>query len=61
MVALILLGLALHWLPPGWLGRLEAALRRWPAWAFGLAAGTALVAIDAAGPDGVAPFIYFRF
>ncbi len=61
MVALILLGLALHWLPPGWLGRLEAALRRWPAWALGLAAGTALVAIDAAGPDGVAPFIYFRF
>ncbi|BBK34219.1 D-alanyl-lipoteichoic acid acyltransferase DltB (MBOAT superfamily) [Stella humosa] len=60
-VGLIALGLALHWLPAGWLSQVERALAGWPAWAFGLAAGVCLVAIDAAGPDGVAPFIYFRF
>lgn len=54
-VGLILLGLALHWLPPGWLGRLERRVGARPAWALGLAAGVLLVAIDAAGPDGVAP------
>ncbi|MCC7275853.1 MAG: MBOAT family protein [Alphaproteobacteria bacterium] len=61
LAALVLLGIALHWLPADWLLRLERAVARWPIWALGVAAGLTLVCLDAAGPDGVAPFIYFRF
>jgi D-alanyl-lipoteichoic acid acyltransferase DltB (MBOAT superfamily) len=61
VVALIALGLALHFLPRDWLQRLERALAQAPAWGFAALAGLALIALDAVGPDGVAPFIYFRF
>jgi alginate O-acetyltransferase complex protein AlgI len=60
-VALIALGLALQFLPRDWPQRLERALAILPGWGFALLAGVVLVALDAVGPDGVAPFIYFRF
>lgn len=60
-LALVLLGLLLHALPPGLPLRLAAPLERWPAWALGAAAGAVVVLVDALGPSGVAPFIYFQF
>jgi D-alanyl-lipoteichoic acid acyltransferase DltB (MBOAT superfamily) len=60
-VGLIVLGLSLHFLPPEWnLGRMRPRLAL-PAWALGAVASLVIVAIDAMGPDGVAPFIYFQF
>jgi hypothetical protein len=32
-----------------------------PAWGVGATAGIVVAAINALGPEGVAPFIYFRF
>ncbi|MGE0716822.1 MAG: MBOAT family protein [Alphaproteobacteria bacterium] len=61
LVALVLLGMALHWLPPDWLQRLERRVAALPAWAIGAVAGAVLVCLDAVGPDGVAAFIYFQF
>lgn len=60
-VALIVLGLTLHFLPRDWPQRLERALALMPSWGFAALAGLVLIALDAVGPDGVAPFIYFRF
>ncbi len=61
MVALIALGMAGQFLPPGLFERGAAAFGRLPVWGLGAAAGIVVAAIDALGPDGVAPFIYFRF
>jgi D-alanyl-lipoteichoic acid acyltransferase DltB (MBOAT superfamily) len=61
IAALIALGLALHFVPGDWMQRLEQRLARWPAWAFGVLVGAVLVALNAIGPEGVAPFIYFQF
>ncbi|MES2710530.1 MAG: MBOAT family protein [Pseudomonadota bacterium] len=61
LALLCALGLGLHFLPPDLRQRVEAALRRWPAPALGLAAGIVLVLILRTGPEGVAPFIYFQF
>lgn len=60
-ILLIALGIALQFAPADRLGRWEDALRRipWPVRAAAL--GALIVAIDALGPVGVAPFIYFRF
>jgi D-alanyl-lipoteichoic acid acyltransferase DltB (MBOAT superfamily) len=59
-LGLLAVGLALHALPRDVAPRLAARLR-WPAWALGAATGIGVAAIDAMGPEGVAPFIYFRF
>jgi hypothetical protein len=32
-----------------------------PSWGLGAMAGIAVALINALGPEGVAPFIYFRF
>jgi hypothetical protein len=32
-----------------------------PVWGLGAAAGIVVAVINALGPEGVAPFIYFRF
>ena len=32
-----------------------------PVWGLGATAGIVVAAINALGPEGVAPFIYFRF
>ena len=37
------------------------ALGEAPVWGLGAAAGAAVAMINALGPDGIAPFIYFRF
>jgi alginate O-acetyltransferase complex protein AlgI len=61
MVALILMGFAGQFLPPGSFERAGLALARVPYWGLGAAMGLLLAAINALGPEGIAPFIYFRF
>ena len=60
-LGLLMLGLALHAVPRDLPRRLAAHAAVWPAWRWGVLAGAAIAAIDALGPDGVAPFIYFQF
>ena len=60
-VALLVIGLALHAVPRDLPGRLASRAAAVPAWAWGVTAGIVVVAIDALGPEGVAPFIYFQF
>ena len=60
-LGLIILGLALHAVPRDVPGRLARLIGDYPAWMWGVTAGCAITAIDALGPEGVAPFIYFQF
>jgi D-alanyl-lipoteichoic acid acyltransferase DltB (MBOAT superfamily) len=60
-MGLIALGLGLHFLPSNFSKRVAQRLATWPGWAIGTASAVAATAIDALGPDGVAPFIYFQF
>jgi len=53
--------LAAQFLPPDRMERIEAAIGRMPMALQGALVGLAIVAIDAFGPSGVAPFIYFQF
>jgi D-alanyl-lipoteichoic acid acyltransferase DltB (MBOAT superfamily) len=59
--SLIALGLAMQFLPSDFSTRLAERLLSWPEWALGAVAAVGVVSIDALGPDGVAPFIYFQF
>jgi hypothetical protein len=59
--SILLISLSLHLVPRDIQGRLATLIRAWPTWALGTAGGAAIAAINAAGPDGVAPFIYFQF
>jgi len=61
MVVLIAIGMAGQFLPPGAFERVGLALQRVPYWGLGAATGIILAVINAIGPEGVAPFIYFRF
>jgi alginate O-acetyltransferase complex protein AlgI len=61
MLALIAIGMAGQFTPPALFARTAAALGRVPAWGIGATAGIVTAAINALGPAGVAPFIYFRF
>jgi alginate O-acetyltransferase complex protein AlgI len=61
VVALIAIGMAGQFLPPGAFERVGLALQRVPYWGLGAAAGIVLAVINAIGPEGIAPFIYFRF
>ncbi len=61
MVGLIALGLAGQFIPDRLFERAAAALGHMPVWGLGATAGIAIAAIGALGPEGVAPFIYFRF
>src|SRR5437763_11400918 len=61
MVALIAIGMAGQFTSAALFERAAAALRGVPSWSLGAAAGIVVAAIDALGPEGVAPFIYFRF
>ena len=61
LAALAGLGLAIHFLPPDLRERIEDRLRPMPAAALGVTLGVALMAILLAGPERVAPFIYFQF
>ncbi|HTZ38206.1 MAG TPA: MBOAT family protein [Stellaceae bacterium] len=60
-VALILVGMAGQFLPPGSFERAGRALEGVPYWGLGAVTGLALAVINALGPEGIAPFIYFRF
>ncbi len=60
-VALIVVGMALHALPPRAIQNVGARVRTFPAVLVGLATGAAILAIDAMRPEGVAPFIYYQF
>ncbi len=61
MILLIGIGMAGQFLPPGLFERAGLALERRSCWELGAAAGLAIAAINALGPEGIAPFIYFRF
>ena len=61
VVGLIALGMAGQFLPDRLFDRAAEALGEAPVWGLGAAAGIAVAAINALGPEGIAPFIYFRF
>lgn len=61
LVGLIAIGIAGQFLPPGSFERAGLALERMPYWSVGAAMGAAVAAINALAPEGIAPFIYFRF
>jgi hypothetical protein len=61
VVGLIALGLAGQYVPSAWFESAATALARMPVWGLGVTAGVVVAAIGALGPEGVAPFIYFRF
>ena len=61
LLVLLVWGIAIHFTPPDLLRRAEGFWgRRSLAWQ-GLVAGIVVVLIEAAGSEGVAPFIYFQF
>jgi D-alanyl-lipoteichoic acid acyltransferase DltB (MBOAT superfamily) len=61
VVALIALGLAGQFTPDALFDRAATAFARMPNWGLGAMAGIVVALINALGPEGVAPFIYFRF
>ena len=61
LMTLVFGGFLIHFLPEDGLERVERRFRHLPLSVQGALAGFAIVAIDAMGPDGVAPFIYFQF
>jgi alginate O-acetyltransferase complex protein AlgI len=61
MVALIVIGLIGQFTPPALFERTASAFARLPGWSLGALTGIAVAAINALGPEGIAPFIYFRF
>ena len=61
VLIVLFLGLAGQYMPPRWRNGFEVELSRWPALARGAALAVAITAIEALGPTGVAPFIYFQF
>jgi D-alanyl-lipoteichoic acid acyltransferase DltB (MBOAT superfamily) len=52
---------ASQFVPSDAVDRVQAGFSRWPFIAQGVALGVGLLVIDALGPVGVAPFIYFQF
>ena len=60
-LALIVLGMSLHFFPANAIERPAMVLRRAPAWCIAVIGVVTLVAIEAMAPEGVAPFIYYQF
>ncbi len=60
-VALILIGMAGQFTPVRLFEPLAARLEGLPVWGLGVIAGIGVAIVNALGPEGVAPFIYFRF
>ncbi len=60
-VALIVIGLVGQFTPARLLERSAAVFGRLPSWGQGALAGIFAAAVNAVGPAGIAPFIYFRF
>lgn len=61
VVALIIGGIGVQYLPSGLRQRLSAAFSRLDPLAQAAALGVFLLLLDGLGPEGVAPFIYFQF
>ncbi len=61
MTALIVGGLAMHWLPPRAVEGLALRLKSAPSLTMGVLVGIAILLVEAVRPEGVAPFIYFQF
>ena len=61
VVLAILVGILGQYVRPGALGALAARFQRLPVLAQGASVAVALAVINTLGPEGVAPFIYFRF
>jgi D-alanyl-lipoteichoic acid acyltransferase DltB (MBOAT superfamily) len=61
VVLIVLLALVVQWIPARRSAIFQQAFARWSITAQALALAGVLVVIDAFGPAGVAPFIYFRF
>jgi alginate O-acetyltransferase complex protein AlgI len=60
-VSLIALGFAMQFLPADIARRVAVRIAFWPEWALTLTFVFCVMAVNALGPDGVAPFIYFQF
>ena len=61
VVLAIVVGIAGQYLRPGLLGGLLVGFQRLPVVAQAACLGASLLVINTLGPEGVAPFIYFRF
>jgi hypothetical protein len=61
VVGVIALAIAAQYVPSDALARLQSAFSRLAPTLQGAGVGASLLLIGALGPDGVAPFIYFRF
>jgi hypothetical protein len=61
MVALTLVGLVGQFTSGALFERAAVLFGRMPSWGIGATTGIVVAAINALGPEGVAPFIYFRF
>ena len=61
VVLIVICALAVQWIPARRSAVFQQAFERWSLPAQALALAGVLVVIDAFGPAGVAPFIYFRF
>ena len=61
VVPVVVCALAVQWIPARRSAVFQQAFARWSMPAQALALAGVLVVIDAFGPAGVAPFIYFRF
>jgi D-alanyl-lipoteichoic acid acyltransferase DltB (MBOAT superfamily) len=57
----IAFGIGVQYLPDDVGFRVQSTFSRLPAWIQGVAIGAGLFVISTLGPQGVAPFIYFRF
>ena len=60
-LALIVVGMALHALPPRAIQDVAVRVRTMPAALVGVGVGVLMLIIDALRPEGVAPFIYYQF
>jgi D-alanyl-lipoteichoic acid acyltransferase DltB (MBOAT superfamily) len=62
IVVLVIVGmLACQYVPKNAVGRMQAWFAALPVWAMATCLAVVLVAVDVLGPDGVPPFIYYRF
>ncbi|MGE0612908.1 MAG: MBOAT family protein, partial [Hyphomicrobiales bacterium] len=61
LLTLVLLSLAAHFTPRGWVTQAAARLETAGPVALGLLLGFGILLIEAVAPEGVAPFIYFQF
>lgn len=62
-LGLIAIGIGLHFVSVNMSERIAAfpVVQRTPDWVLALVFGICVLMIDAAGPSGVVPFIYFQF